>query len=71
MLRSNLITVLVLAIVLTAGLGDTLAEDGQKLSFSGINYTKFLWGTQRHSGSLYNFTTIPGEGYGDNGQGTY
>ena len=70
MLRSNLITVLVLAIVLTAGLGDTLAEDGQKLSFSGINYTKFLWGTQRHSGSLYNFTTIPGEGYGDNGQGT-
>ena len=29
-----------------------------------------LWGNQRTDGSLYNFTSIPGEGYGDNGQGT-
>jgi len=42
----------------------------QKLSLTGINYTKWLWGNQRYDGSLYNFTTVPGEGYGDNGQGT-
>ncbi len=50
--------------------GPSLADDTQKLTWSGINYTKFLWGNQRDDGSLYNFTTVPGEGYGNNGQGT-
>ena len=44
------------------------AEPG--LNLSGYIYTKWLWGNQRYDGSLYNFTTVPGEGYGDNGQGT-
>lgn len=47
-----------------------LAQGSQKLTLTGINYTKWLWGTQRLDGSLYNFTSIPGEGFGDNGQGT-
>jgi len=46
------------------------AADGQKLTITGVTYTKWLWGDQRLDGSLYNFTSIPGEGYGDNGQGT-
>jgi hypothetical protein len=46
------------------------AADTKPFTIDGINYTKWLWGTQRGDGSLYNFTTIPGEGYGDNGQGT-
>jgi hypothetical protein len=47
-----------------------LAVDGQTLLIVGEDYTKWLWGTERTDGSLYNFTTIPNEGYGDNGQGT-
>lgn len=46
------------------------AADGQTLLITGEDYTKWLWGTQRTDGSVYNFTTVPGEGYGDNGQGT-
>jgi hypothetical protein len=46
------------------------AADGQSLLITGEDYTKWLWGNQRTDGSLYNFTTIPNEGYGDNGQGT-
>ncbi|HBL27363.1 MAG TPA: hypothetical protein DD490_11065 [Acidobacteria bacterium] len=46
------------------------AADGQTMIITGEDYTKWLWGTQRYDGSLYNFTTVPGEGYGDNGQGT-
>lgn len=47
------------------------AQSGiQALTITGVNYTKWLWGTQRYDGSLYNFTTVPGEGYGDQGQGT-
>ncbi len=46
------------------------AADGQTMIITGEDYTKWLWGTQRTDGSLYNFTTVPGEGYGDNGQGT-
>jgi hypothetical protein len=37
--------------------------------WGGTIYTKWLWGNQRDQGALYNFTTVPGEGYGDNGQG--
>jgi hypothetical protein len=46
------------------------APGDQKLTLTGVNYTKWLWGNQRFDGSLYNFTTVPGEGFGDNGQGT-
>ncbi len=46
------------------------AVDGQTLLITGEGYIKWLWGDQRLDGSLYNFTTIPNEGYGDNGQGT-
>ncbi|HYG61955.1 MAG TPA: hypothetical protein VEL74_05205 [Thermoanaerobaculia bacterium] len=46
------------------------AADGQTLLITGEGYIKWLWGNQRTDGSLYNFTTIPNEGYGDNGQGT-
>jgi hypothetical protein len=47
-----------------------LAADGQTMIITGEDYTKWLWGTQHQDGSVYNFTTVPGEGYGDNGQGT-
>lgn len=47
-----------------------LAQEQPKLIIGGTTYTKWLWGTQRDQGSLYNFTTVPGEGYGDNGQGS-
>ncbi len=50
--------------------GPALAEDTQKLTWSGVDYTKFLWSTARDSGGLYSFTTIPSEAYGNNGQGT-
>ena len=46
------------------------AADVKKFSITGVNYTKWLWGNLRYDGSLYNFTTVPGEGFGDNGQGT-
>ena len=32
---------------------------------TGEDYTKWLWGNQHTDGSVYNFTTVPGEGYGD------
>ena len=42
-----------------------------KLNLKGATYTKWLWGNQRTEGSLYNFTTrVPGEAWGDNGQGS-
>ncbi len=47
-----------------------LAVDGQMMIITGVDYTKWLWGTEHVDGSVYNFTTVPGEGYGDNGQGT-
>jgi len=69
MLRSRFfVTSLLLAAVL---LMPALAQaQTQTLVFTGINYTKWLWGDQRLDGSLYNFTSIPSEGFGDNGQGT-
>jgi len=57
------------ALVLLPALG-AHAEDVKKFTITGVNYTKWLWGTEQVDGSLYNFTTIPNEGYGDNGQGT-
>jgi hypothetical protein len=47
-----------------------IAQDAPKLQIGGTTYTKWLWGNLREQGALYNFTTIPGEGYADNGQGT-
>ncbi len=48
----------------------TLAQDGPQLTLGGTTYTKFLWSTMRDEGSLFNFTTVPGEGWGNNGQGS-
>ncbi|WP_224361529.1 hypothetical protein [Hyalangium versicolor] len=47
-----------------------IAQDAPKLQIGGTTYTKWLWGNLRDQGAMYNFTTVPGEGYGDNGQGT-
>ncbi len=48
----------------------SLAQEAPKLTIGGTTYTKWLYGNMREQGALYNFTTIPGEGYGDNGIGT-
>jgi hypothetical protein len=50
--------------------GPAAAQEGPSLTVGGTTYTKWLYGTQREQGAMYNFTTVPGEGYGDNGQGT-
>src|SRR5512137_185128 len=62
------ITLLAAAALALAGLA--YAEDKPKLVIGGTTYTKWLWGNQRYGGSMYNFTTVPGEGFGDNGQGS-
>lgn len=54
--------------VATAGYAQQQAPS--TMTISGVTYTKWLWGNLHNDGSLYNFTTVPGEGYGDNGQGT-
>jgi hypothetical protein len=61
-----------LALAATAALAPAVAaaQDAPKLQIGGTTYTKWLWGNLRDQGAMYNFTTIPGEGYGDNGQGT-
>ncbi len=61
---------LVLLLVTVAVSGTVLAQQGPTFTLGGTTYTKWLWGNQRDQGSMYNFTTIPGEGYGNNGQGT-
>lgn len=67
-MRSLRTTISLLALtVLVAG---AAGAQESKLQIGGTTYTKWLWGTQRQAGSLYNFTTVPGEGRGDNGQGT-
>src|SRR3989304_8793732 len=63
-----LIPVLVIACV-SLVTGVVRAEDF-KLQLTGATYTKWLWGTMRDDGSLYNWTSVPGEGWGDNGQGS-
>ncbi|MGZ8796259.1 MAG: hypothetical protein ACXW2F_02855 [Thermoanaerobaculia bacterium] len=69
MLRKNLgIPLLALLLLVTAVAAN--AQQQSSFGISGVTYTKWLWGNQRYAGSLYNFTTVPGEGYGDNGQGT-
>ncbi len=59
-----------LATVAFLACAPAFAVDGQTMIITGEDYTKWLWGTQRTDGSVYNFTTVPGEGYGENGQGT-
>lgn len=60
-------SVFMLALLVAAG---AFAQQASTFNISGVTYTKWLWGNQRTDGSLYNFTTVPGEGWGDNGQGT-
>jgi hypothetical protein len=62
--------ILLAAAAALASASPARAVDGQTLLITGEGYTKWLWGNLRYDGSLYNFTTVPGEGYGDNGQGT-
>jgi hypothetical protein len=59
-----------LAVVALVSSGAALAQEGPKFTIGGTTYFKWLWGNQRDAGSVYNFTTVPGEGYGDNGQGS-
>jgi len=48
----------------------SMAQEAPKLQIGGTTYTKWLYGNQRSQGAMFNFTTIPGEGYGENGIGT-
>jgi hypothetical protein len=49
----------------------SMAQDAApKLQIGGTTYTKWLYGSSREQGSLFNYTTIPGEAGGDNGIGT-
>ncbi|MBJ6764680.1 hypothetical protein JGU66_28260 [Myxococcaceae bacterium JPH2] len=57
----------VVALVPAAALAD---DSGPKLTIGGTTYTKWLLGNMQEQGAMYNFTTVPGEGYGDNGIGT-
>lgn len=66
MLTMKRMAVLLFAVLVVAGAGPAYAQ----LSWDGNIYNKFLWGTDRLGTGLYNYTTIPGEGFGDSGQGT-
>ena len=59
-----------LAVAFVVAATAALAADEPILKIGGTTYSKWLWGNQNYDGSLYNFTTVPGEGYGDNGQGS-
>ena len=63
-------SVLVVVGLLLIPAAATQADDVKKFSITGVNYTKWLWGNQRLDGGLYNYSDVPGDGYGDNGQGT-
>ncbi len=63
-------TAVLLALVFVAAAGYAQQQQQSMINISGVTYTKWLWGNLHDRGSLYNFTTVPGEGYGDNGQGT-
>jgi hypothetical protein len=47
-----------------------MAQEAPKLQIGGTTYTKWLLGNSQEQGAMYNFTTVPGEGYGENGIGT-
>ena len=61
---------LALLLVAVAASGTAWAQQGPAFSLGGTTYTKWLWGNQRDQGALYGFKDAPGEGWGDNGQGT-
>jgi hypothetical protein len=67
-LRRSALALTASAVLLPAA--PAIAQDGPRLQIGGTTYTKWLYGNLREQGALFNFTTIPGEGYGDNGQGT-
>lgn len=67
-LRRSALALTATAVLLPAA--PAVAQDAPKLTIGGTTYTKWLYGNLREQGAMYNFTTIPGEGYGDNGQGT-
>ncbi len=67
-MKTNVMRIAVALLVMAAVAG--IAGAQPKLIIGGTTYTKWLWGNANLGGSLYNFTTVPGEGYGDNGQGT-
>lgn len=69
-MRINRITAFLVALLLFAATGYAQQQQQSTMTISGTTYTKWLWGNQRFDGSLYNFTNVPGEGWGDNGQGT-
>jgi hypothetical protein len=68
-MRITRLTMVVLALLFVATAAFA-QQQPSTMTISGVTYTKWLWGNLRNDGSLYNFTTVPGEGYGDNGQGT-
>lgn len=68
-MRIARITAVALLLLSVAAAGHAQQQQST-INISGVTYTKWLWGNLRNDGSLYNFTTVPGEGYGDNGQGT-
>lgn len=59
-----------LAVALLLGAGNAAADEGSKLTIGGTTYTKWLYSNIGQEGSMYNFTTVPGESSGHNGQGT-
>lgn len=63
------VVIALLAVILITVAGAATAEEF-KLNIKGATYTKWLWDTQRNQGSLYNFSTVPGEDPGNNGQGS-
>ena len=69
-MRSTRTIVLALLLVAVATSGTALAQQGPTFTIGGTTYTKWLWGNNRYQGALYSFKDAPGEGYGDNGQGT-
>ena len=53
MLKMSRLTFALTSLALAAAIVvPVAAEDGQKLSITGVNYTKWLWGTQRIAGGL-------------------
>ncbi len=67
MTRFGKLATAALALALAA---PALAQDGPQLTIGGATYTKWLYSTMHDQGSMYNFTTAPGEYGGNNGQGT-
>jgi hypothetical protein len=71
-MRYGKILMVVLLVLVATTLATAASAEEFKLNLKGATYTKWLWGTERTQGSLYNFTTIPypNEAWGDNGQGS-